>query len=219
MTTSIFVISLIAFIAITICTTIFLCLWIYRDAEVKSEQEPSLWVLVLIFMNPLGLIIYFLVGRQKKDVPAPGTHKTAAIVCSVLFVIALVFFIFSTVNFAQNSDFGFGANTTMNSGFWSGRSTNYRDNVWAESTRRGNGRSRRNHSFNAQQLQNFHIDSENSEGNLFLDIQQGDTLLRIDITGDFHRGVDLLNYGFEPGRIRLTLVYQNVRNSETIISW
>jgi len=223
MATTLFVVSLVALIICAIVTVIFQCLWVYRDAEVKSEQEPSLWVLIFIFLSqPLAIIIYFLVGRTKKDVPAPGTHKVAAIASMAILIAITIFFTVSTISFARDhsdSGAGFGQNATMSNGVWMVRTTNYRNNVWRESVRSGRGTSRRTHTLNAEQMRNFLIDSINEEGSLYLQLEQGNDLTRIDISGDYYRLIDLHNYGFLPGRIRMTLIYESVRNSETIISW
>jgi len=221
-TFTLFIVSLIVFILSALGLVVFLSLWVYRDAEVKSEQEPSLWVLAVIFLGQgLGLIIYFLVGRTKKDVPAPGTHKVSVIASAILFVIAMVLFIIATISFATSDhNFGVGPNARMSSGVWSMNRSSYRNNVWTESVRSGRGTSSRTHSLNYEQMRNFSVDSINEEGNLYLQLEQGPNLSRIDISGDFYQTFDLFyEHGFTTGRMRMTLIYERVRNSQTIISW
>ncbi|WP_265108009.1 PLDc N-terminal domain-containing protein [Halosolutus halophilus] len=52
----IFLLFLFAFIALTV--------WVYVDAESNSNHPAFLWALV-VFMAPLlGLVLYFLLGRN-----------------------------------------------------------------------------------------------------------------------------------------------------------
>jgi len=199
-----------------------LFLWTYRDAQVKSEQSASAWALAaLLIPNAMGFVAYLLIGRTKKDVPAPGTHKKKLIASLVVFVISIVFFVFGTLYLAHG-DWGFGGIGTMNSGVWFGRTVNARGEQWAERVRRGNGISRRTVTLSQVQLDNFHVDSTNEEGLLYLRMEQTDThgtrtFSEIDISGNFHSYVYFP--GFEPGRVRMTLVYDSVRHSQTIITW
>ena len=47
---------------------IFLALvfWVYSDAQKHSEQSAILWALVVFFAPMLGLLLYFLLGRNKQ---------------------------------------------------------------------------------------------------------------------------------------------------------
>jgi len=209
---AVFVLSIIGFLT-------FLALWTYKDAQVKSEHPPVLWVLAVLFVpNMLGILIYFLVGRTKKDVPAPGTYKKALIASLVTFVIGIILFVIAVV-MAATGDMNFGNNATWNSGVWSVRTTNYRNNQWTETVRSGRGNSRRTHTLDAQQMSAFHVESVNESGNLYLLLEQGNNSSRIDISGDFYSGINLHDHGFTPGRIRMTLQYERVYRSHTVIRW
>jgi len=216
-----FGLSVFAFVATIILLQVFLCLWTYHDAKVKSEQDPTLWVLAVLFLtNGIGLLVYFLVGRTKKDVPAPGKFKKALIATVILFVLSTGFFIGSTIAFAgsvANDSIFSGA--TMNRGVWSGFSSNYRNGTWTEAARSGNGTSRRTFTLDSVEMQNFHVDSSNGEGDMYLLFEQNGFQMRTDITGDFFQTINLLDSGFLPGRIRITIEYDRVRNSQTIINW
>lgn len=39
-------------------------LWVYSDAKQHSDQSPLLWALVAFFGGILGLLLYFLLGRN-----------------------------------------------------------------------------------------------------------------------------------------------------------
>jgi glucose uptake protein GlcU len=43
---------------------IVLPVWTYRDAERNSSHSALLWALVVFFGGILGLILYFIVGRD-----------------------------------------------------------------------------------------------------------------------------------------------------------
>lgn len=213
-----FVVSIITFVIAVLGVTVLLALWTYKDAQVKSEQEPILWLLVVLLLQVPGLIVYLVAGRTKK-VPAPGTYKKALIAGVIGLVLATAWFIFSIVSFATG-DFNIGGNATWNSGVWSVRSTSYRNNTWTETVRSGRGSSRRTHNFTEEQIRRgLHIESTTQDGGLYLLLQQGDISTRLDISGDFYDTISLQAYGFSPGRIRMTLQYERVYRSHTVISW
>lgn len=45
--------------------SIYLAVWIYRDAE-RRGQEPALWLLIFLVSNILGLIIWLIVRPEKQ---------------------------------------------------------------------------------------------------------------------------------------------------------
>ena len=45
--------------------TIYLAVWIYRDAE-RRGREPALWLLIFLVSNILGLIIWLIVRPEKQ---------------------------------------------------------------------------------------------------------------------------------------------------------
>jgi len=195
---------------------LFLGLWTYRDAQAKSEQSPGLWVLIVLLVpNLLGLIIYLLLGRTKRDVPAPKKFLAPLIGSAVVFFVAIILFVTAIVAFALNNSDGM----TMNSGVWTRQVSSYRNNEWRVSVGRGNGSMRRTHSLDALQMQNFRVDSNNEEGVLFLVLTQDDNSIYTDISGDFQDILNLHDLGFEPGRIQMRLQFDRVRNSQTVISW
>lgn len=218
--TALFIVSIVVFVLSMFAMLAFLGLWVYKDAQVKSDQSPAVWVLLVLFIpNLIGLIVYMLVGRTHKDLPAPGHYKKALIASVVTFGLAMGLFITSTVLFVVQEG-NFGSHATWNSGVWSARTTNYRNGRWTENVRSGRGNSRRTHTLTYAQMQNFTVDSTNEEGYLFILLEQGDNASRIDITGDFYEAIDLVyGHGFSPGRLRMTLQYERVRNSRTVVCW
>ncbi|WP_435317458.1 PLDc N-terminal domain-containing protein [Haloarchaeobius sp. TZWSO28] len=56
---------LIAFLSFLVFA-IVLPLWTYNDAQKNSSHSPFLWALVVFFGALLGLLLYFIVGRDQK---------------------------------------------------------------------------------------------------------------------------------------------------------
>lgn len=46
--------------------SIFLCIWVYRDAKARGE-EAVLWLIVVLIANIIGLIIWLIVRPEKKS--------------------------------------------------------------------------------------------------------------------------------------------------------
>ena len=87
----------------------------------------------------------------------------------------------------------------------------------------GSARSgRRNRTFNlsAEELAAMHINSSSDQGEIILVISQNGTEDGTEVTKDisnFSGGVDTST--LNPGRIRLSFHFDNVRNSNTTVSW
>jgi len=76
-------------------------LWVYADATIKSDQEPLLWVLIVLLVpNLLGLLIYMLVGRTNKTATSPGKYLKLLIASALALIPAIVIFIVGVVGFA-----------------------------------------------------------------------------------------------------------------------
>jgi len=217
---TLFILSSVLFAVSIILFMVFLGLWTYKDAKVKSDHSPVLWVLVVLLVpNMLGILIYLLVGRNKKDVPAPGTFFKPMITFVVIFILSIFLFVGSTVWVTLDDTTVFGGGMTLNTGVWGGHSSRYANGEWAVSTRSGNGTMRRTHELDETQLSNFTVQSSNSEGRLYLELQQGDTNYTMELTGQVMGDIDLTAQGFEPGRIRMTLRFVNARDVSTVIRW
>jgi hypothetical protein len=48
---------------------VFLCVWVYRDAN-KHGMDGTLWLIIVLFTHLIGLIIYLIV-RKPETVPGP----------------------------------------------------------------------------------------------------------------------------------------------------
>ena len=64
----IFFIEVFVLIFFAILTYVFFAIWIYKDCKIRGES-PLLWLLLFTFVsNFLGLIIYLIVRKEKKQV-------------------------------------------------------------------------------------------------------------------------------------------------------
>ena len=215
---ALFFVSLAGIILSVFTMVAFLGLWTYKDAQVKSEQSPGLWVLLVLFVpNMLGLIIYLLVGRTKKDVPAPGDYKKAAIGSAVMLALSTVLFVGITI-WAVNTgrlDGTVGRDGTTS--FMS--SEQFRNGEWTFSARRVNGTRSRNPVLTAEEMQRFHVFGEIEGGTMYVRLMQGAQFESIHITDGFNGFIDLEARGFEPGRINVAIDFVQAERVRTVVSW
>jgi len=152
---------------------------------------------------------------------------TAIIILAVLLIVGIIAAILA-VNFnregvafnsgtfsttARGRTFSIGVHTnSSNNGIY-----NVSSNTWRASPYRANGNSRIYYTFTAANLEAMTVRSTNAEGSVSLTFTQGDVEKTLDITREFYENIDMR--GFEPGRIRLRLVFENARNVNTLINW
>jgi hypothetical protein len=72
------------FIVFAIVGLTFFVLWIFAiidvaKAEFKDQSSKTVWLLILLFLGPLGLILYWIIGEHQKlksrDIPLEENHK------------------------------------------------------------------------------------------------------------------------------------------------
>jgi len=96
-----FIVGLVSFVLAFFCAMTILGMWVYEDAKIKSDQQPVLWVLIVLLVpNLIGLVIYLLVGRTNKDAQSPGTYKTPLIIAAVCFLISIGLFVGGLIHFS-----------------------------------------------------------------------------------------------------------------------
>lgn len=61
------------FALLVVAVTVGLILWTYQDAQTNSSQPAFLWALVVFFAPILGLLLYLLLGRDRKGPPSAVT--------------------------------------------------------------------------------------------------------------------------------------------------
>jgi len=220
---TLFIIGIVAFSLSMLGVLVFLGLWTYKDAQIKSEHSPGLWVaVVLLVPNLLGFIAYLLVGRTKKDVPATHKYRRALIACLVIWVLSLGLFVGSAIRMAVTDSFDSWGSTTINvstgSTFMTRDSFSHRNNRWTFTARRADAVRSRNIQLSAGEMTSFHVSGESSDGNVFLRVEQGTRVERFDITM-FSGYINLLDYGFEPGRHRVAILMEEARDVRVEITW
>ncbi|SDJ66747.1 PLDc N-terminal domain-containing protein [Natronorubrum texcoconense] len=59
----------IGFLFFIVFTVIFLAMvvWVYTDAEQNSDHPAFLWAIVVFLAPLLGLVLYFLLGRNARN--------------------------------------------------------------------------------------------------------------------------------------------------------
>ena len=195
----------------TLCFFIFLGLWTYYDAQERTDN-PKLWTLIVLAVPSfLGLIIYLLVGRDKDGYSSGRFHK-AVITFAVCAGLSLVMVVGSAVSLASTS----GENLPILAGSLLSMENNL-SSSWTRSFRTSNEERSRNLKLNAVEIAAFHVNSSNTDGMMFLHITQESNEILIDISGQFNAGVDLSD--FHPGSIKLTLITQQAKNGNIIITW
>ena len=55
---------IIVFVVIFFAIGIFLCVWVYKDARSRG-MDGTLWVIIVLIANILGLIIYLVVREER----------------------------------------------------------------------------------------------------------------------------------------------------------
>jgi hypothetical protein len=225
-----FISSAVAFGVVTMVLMLFLGLWTYKDALVMSDQSPALWVLVVLLVpNFLGLVVYLLVGRTKKQHPAPGSFKKPLIAFAILTALAFVVFIGSAINFSMTEG-GFGGNRTaryvsgtMVDAFGNARrgtffslNASHRNQEWNLSVGRGNGTIQISPRLSEAELAQIYVAGNASRGEVFLQLEQDGRVAEFHVT-EFGGILDVT--GFAPGRIRMIASLENAEDVRLVVSW
>ncbi|MCL1987692.1 MAG: hypothetical protein FWG64_06960 [Firmicutes bacterium] len=209
---------------------LFLGLWTYNDAKVKSDKSPGLWVLlVLLVPNFLGFICYLLIGRTKKE-SAPGLYKIPLIVSGVFFAFTLVFAIVATIIFAFNdvdmsrqTEFvGFSTGSSEDA-FGNARSGNFRNlrtsqgnQDWQVSVGSGNGFLQISPQIGTGESVALSVSGNLTAGNAFLHLEQDGTINIIAIH-DLVENTE--QFIFQTGQIRMQVYFEQAENVELQVFW
>ncbi|MCL1995943.1 MAG: PLD nuclease N-terminal domain-containing protein [Defluviitaleaceae bacterium] len=217
-----FFIASIGFLFLSLLLLIlFLGLWTYKDAKVKSENSPLLWALIVVLVpNFLGFIIYLLVGRTKKEETAPGSFKIPLAVTAGIWVVSIVTVLIATLSlaFSDNPHNFFGTGFFMNyrSGMFLNLQDNSGDREWRVQLGSGNGFINTGRQLTESELASLSVVGISEQGNMSLRLQQNGLTKTIDITETLENIDTEL---FEPGGISMRLYFQQVRGGDLVISW
>jgi len=190
---------------------VFLGLWIYNDASERTDN-PRLWTaVVLLVPSFLGLIVYFLVGRDKERYSS-GRFQTAAIVCAICTGLTLVMVVGSAISLATAD----GEDLASINGTLMSMDSSL-NTSWSRSFKVSSDQQSRSVNLSKAELAAFHINSSCSSGKMLLSIKQGQNERTLDISGFYSSAVDLSD--FSPGRLTLTLITEQARNGNLLITW
>jgi heme/copper-type cytochrome/quinol oxidase subunit 4 len=208
-----FVLSLIGLVLSAIALTGIVAIWVYKDAKARSENAVA-WALLSFFTIPIGLIIYLVVGRTKEREDSAPPKSRVVIPVIILIILISTSSGFLTHSILNGSLSGF---ASINSGSFI-MSRNWLSNGhWSFSAGSANGMTRRSPSLTAEELDNFHVNSSNSGGEMELVVSQGDMIIVIDINDSFNDYIDMSD--FSPGQIRIQLNFERASSVSTSIRW
>ena len=208
-----FVIGTIIFTLAATALAVVLALWVYNDAKVRSDQNPALWLVLVLATGIIGLIIYMLAGRTNKQIPPPGKYKKLLAITTITFILATGLFTAGIIDFIDG-DLGAAASTRI--GSFSMSRSQVQNQVWTFRARSANGWERRRPTLNAQQLSSLHVLSDSGQ-NITLRLEQGNHTTLTDISNFFDGHPD--TSPFSPGPLRITLHFEHANNVNIQINW
>jgi hypothetical protein len=66
---------MVLFTLVAIAVKVVMIVWVYKDSKARGDQNAVLWIVLLLFTNIIGFVIY-LVVRPKGDLfPCPSCHQ------------------------------------------------------------------------------------------------------------------------------------------------
>ncbi|MCL1996381.1 MAG: PLD nuclease N-terminal domain-containing protein [Defluviitaleaceae bacterium] len=215
-----FIVGIVSFALFSSLFMMFALLWVYKDAEVKSEQSPFLWVAAVFFFNVIGFIIYFLIGRNKPDT-APGSFKIPFIAMGVLWIVSIVLFVASTINFVFTvAESGVGTVGIVSGGVFTQSSTHSRDREWFVQLGSGTGFKQIVRDLTAADLSSLSVEGTVGSGNVQLELRQGPTNVIVPLSQGANMTItNIYTSGLNPGQITIRLDFQAAQNVDLLVSW
>ena len=206
------VFSIIITVISAIALTGMCALWVYNDAKGKTENA-AIWALLSAMSFPVGLLIYLLVGRPKNcDAPVfKNNFKVPAILFAVLLVVSVGLLVGSALS---DNMAGF---ASVRTGVFRRSMDWYSNGNWRFNAERANGRITRNPVLSAEELNTVFVMNSNSDGTVRLEVTQGNVERSFDLTDNFNGYLDMSD--FNPGRIRMRLVFDGAIGVNTSVQW
>lgn len=186
-----------------------LALWTYKDASVRTDK-PGIWTLiVLVTPNFFGLIIYLLVGRVKEG-PQKNRYKMAVIGLGI----ALFLIVASVLGIVILED---GKNLPTIPGVSIGSTKILWNDTWIVSFKTSGDDFSKTIKLNEEELQALEVSGTCEEGTLYLEISQGETVTKTDISNSQELNLKLTD--FHPGLVNLKLTNEKAKNAKVEIRW
>ncbi|MCR4888890.1 MAG: PLD nuclease N-terminal domain-containing protein [Ruminococcus sp.] len=207
MTTGLFI-ALAAIMLLTfIAFYVFICLYVYSDARVNSDNA-LVWLLITIFTpNFFGFLIYMLAGRRKDRKPVKK-FKLPAIVSAAALVLSTAGFLGSVL---------FSSDVPVISNVSVGMVNNNIGSQWEVSYRSSGETLERTISLTDEELENFTVEASCAEGESYLLLLQGGNAKVIDLKDHTKDKIQL--DGFTAGKIKLSLYNEGAKDSKIKIDW
>ena len=207
MTTGLFI-ALAAIMLLTfIAFYVFICLYVYSDARVNSDNA-LVWLLITIFTpNFFGFLIYMLAGRRKDRKPVKK-FKLPAIVSAAALVLWTAGFLGSVL---------FSSDVPVISNVSVGMVNNNIGSQWEVSYRSSGETLERTISLTDEELENFTVEASCAEGESYLLLLQGGNAKVIDLKDHTKDKIQL--DGFTAGKIKLSLYNEGAKDSKIKIDW
>jgi hypothetical protein len=188
---------------------IFLGCFVYFDAKVRSDR-PVIWtVIALAVPNLIGLLIYYVVGRNKNASAQKVKNKFKYFVA--IFSVLTILFAGSSIVYVVTSD-----NIPIMNHVSIGMVEYNWGNKWKISFKTSGDEFSNNRDLTQDQIDNFAIDGTCDSGNIYILLVQGANAKVIDISN--HSGsVDLKE--FHDGKIKMMIYNKDARNAKISVSW
>jgi putative membrane protein insertion efficiency factor len=61
--------------AVLLAIKIFMIIWTFKDSKARGDQNAVLWIVLLLFTNIVGFVIYLCVRPKGDLIPCPNCHQ------------------------------------------------------------------------------------------------------------------------------------------------
>lgn len=198
---------IIGFVLTFILFYIVLGCFVYFDAKLRSDR-PVIWtVIALAVPNLIGLLIYYVVGRNKNVAAVKNKFKYLVAVFSVLAIL----FASSSIIYVVTS----GNVPTINHVSIGMVEYNW-GNKWKISFKTSGEEFSNNEDFTQTEIDNFIIEGTCDSGSVYLLLVQGANAKVIDIS-KYSGSADLKE--FHDGTIKMMIYNKNAKNAKISVSW
>jgi hypothetical protein len=206
-----FIVCLVIFVLAIVALFVFLGLWTYRDARLRSEHSALWTVCVLVVPDLLGLVMYLLVGRTRpRPMPFPRNPFFKPLIAAlVVFVLACGGGIGAIVGQLDLPTLP---------GVSIGQVENNVGDHWQVSFATSGEQYTRTVNLSASGLAGFTAQGSCAEGSLYLYIIQGGQSTKVDLTSRTQAPVDL-SASYEPGNVQLIIANDGARDASFDLEW
>ena len=207
------IISIMLFIAFII----FLTLWAYTDAKVRT-LHPAFWTIVIVLgCFPLGLMVYLCVRRTANEGELPAnSYKKAVIITFILIIVSVTINMIGTqlINTLNSREYA-----VRNLGQFYNLQHSIDEQEWVISANEANGSVDKIVYLSQDDLDNLTVSIQLIEGTVALGLwhPESDAFERLIISSEPITMIDTSQ--LEPGRIRKMVYFSDVTDVNLVINW